>query len=148
MEYYSTDNVGNKEEARFLTVVVDTVAALELGFGNVSTGEGRFRVAGRAEPGSSVYVNGRPARVSPDGNFSMGLGLREGANTIVVKALDLAGNERTETRVVTYTRPGETSPALPVPAAASVVAVLAAIAVAMAVKRGPRRRPRRGPSRP
>ncbi|MEM4728974.1 MAG: hypothetical protein QXH42_04340 [Thermoplasmata archaeon] len=145
VEYYSTDNVGNKEEAQFMTVVVDTVASLELGFGNVSTGEGRFRVAGRAEPGSTVYVNGKLARVDPDGSFSTEVGLRAGANIIVVKSLDPAGNERTETRVVTYTRPGETSPTLPVPAAASVVAVLAAIAVAMAVMRGLRRRPRRRP---
>ncbi len=51
-------------------------------------------VAGKTEPGCSVTVNGEPADLDPAGNFKKVISMtREGINTVVVRAVDGAGNE-------------------------------------------------------
>ncbi len=53
-----------------------------------------FLVFGRTDPGAVVTVNGEPADVEPDGSFKKTVTVnREGSATLVVKAVDAAGNE-------------------------------------------------------
>lgn len=53
-----------------------------------------FLVFGKTDPGAVVTVNGEPADVASDGSFKKTVTLnREGYATLVVKAVDAAGNE-------------------------------------------------------
>ena len=62
------------------------------------------------EPVASLTVNGNPVGVDPNGNFSAPVVLTEGANTITVTAVDLAGNSGSASVTVTLdTQP----PAMP-----------------------------------
>jgi hypothetical protein len=55
-----------------------------------------------------VVVNDVPVTLLPDGTFATTVTLAEGANTIVVKAFDAAGNVATQTLTVTYQKPAPT----------------------------------------
>jgi len=55
-----------------------------------------------------VVVNDVPVTLLPDGTFAATVTLAEGANTIVVKAFDAAGNVATQTLTVTYQKPAPT----------------------------------------
>lgn len=59
-------------------------------------------VAGRAEEGTKVTINGRLAILGSDGSFRMNIQLSEGDNTITVIATDLAGNQTLVERKVNY----------------------------------------------
>lgn len=48
------------------------------------------------ETGAEVYVNERRAILDSEGNFSVNVGLSDGEQTIVVKAVDKSGNETTK----------------------------------------------------
>jgi hypothetical protein len=53
-----------------------------------------FLVFGKTDPGAVVTVNGEPADVAADGSFKKTVTInREGSATLVVKAVDAAGNE-------------------------------------------------------
>jgi hypothetical protein len=53
-----------------------------------------FLVFGKTDPGVVVTVNGEPADIAPDGSFKKTVTVnREGSATLVVKAVDAAGNE-------------------------------------------------------
>ncbi|MGQ9582908.1 MAG: OmpL47-type beta-barrel domain-containing protein [Thermoplasmatota archaeon] len=137
VEYYSVDNVGNKEQLRTLKIIIDTKGTLQLGFNSISTDKTTFLVTGSVEPGSTVFVNGRLARVNPDGTFSMKIELSEGANKIEVKATDPAGNEMTESRTVTYNKPMEAGSILPIIAVVVVIAVVGVLALIFARRKKP-----------
>jgi uncharacterized protein YfaP (DUF2135 family) len=86
-----------------LTVEIDrTPPPLELASprAGVSVASGTVRVAGTAEPGAVVEVNGEPAAVAADGTFSMELAIPRGLTNVVVRAMDAAGNARTVARTV------------------------------------------------
>lgn len=51
---------------------------------------------GSTEPGASVEIAGTILSVQPDGSFSTNIALTEGQNLVPAKAIDPAGNERTE----------------------------------------------------
>jgi ribosomal 50S subunit-recycling heat shock protein len=51
-------------------------------------------VKGRASPASSVTVNGTPAQIGADGQFTATVPLRTGKNTLEVKVEDLGGRTR------------------------------------------------------
>ena len=52
-----------------------------------------FIVQGSTEPGATVTVNGETVEVGGDGSFNKTVALtREGWNTIVIRAIDPAGN--------------------------------------------------------
>ncbi|MFU2158910.1 stalk domain-containing protein [Caldisericum sp. AR60] len=55
-----------------------------------------------------VAVNYKQVSLLPDGSFATEVQLNEGANTIVVKAFDAAGNVATKTIKVTYQKPAPT----------------------------------------
>lgn len=53
-----------------------------------------FLIFGKTDPGAVVTVNGEPADVEADGSFKKTVTLnREGSATLIVKAVDAAGNE-------------------------------------------------------
>ena len=51
-------------------------------------------VRGKAAPGTEVNVNGKIARVQPDGTFSMEVALNEGENAIDIQAVDILGRKK------------------------------------------------------
>jgi len=59
-------------------------------------------ISGRAEPGSSVTVNGVKTTVNPDGSWQATVALEQGANTVTISATDPAGNTTTETQTIQY----------------------------------------------
>lgn len=58
-------------------------------------------VVSGSSSGSSVTVNGQPVSLDPQGNFSAGVNLTEGSNTISVVAVNALGNTETVQRTVT-----------------------------------------------
>ena len=60
-------------------------------------------VAGEAEPGSEVSINGSALRVGNDGLFRLSTALKQGSNQLTVTARDAAGNETKIAREVVYT---------------------------------------------
>ena len=62
-------------------------------------------VAGTAEVGAQVSVNGVAAGVGADGSFGLHVALRPGANLLVATAWDTAGNSRTASVSVTFQDP-------------------------------------------
>jgi hypothetical protein len=53
-----------------------------------------FLVFGKTDPGAVVTINSEPADVAPDGSFKKTVTInRDGSATLVVKAVDAAGNE-------------------------------------------------------
>jgi len=60
-------------------------------------------VSGKAEPGTTVTVNGVKTDVKPDGTWSATVTLQPGQNTVTVAATDQAGNVTTQTQTVAYT---------------------------------------------
>ena len=67
-------------------------------------------IRGRATPSSAVRVNGTPAPVGADGQFTTGLPLHEGKNPVQVEVEDLTG--RTRRASGTVVRRGLPQPAL------------------------------------
>ncbi|QWV95661.1 hypothetical protein KP004_07195 [Geomonas oryzisoli] len=73
---------------------------LVVDFPPASVAVGGFRLAGRCQPGSAVYVNGTAATTADDGSFSHELEVRSGVNLIRVEAVDQAGNASYASRIV------------------------------------------------
>jgi hypothetical protein len=60
----------------------------------------RYEVRGRASPGASVFVKGRPAVVGPDGSFVAEVVLEPGANIVLVEALAKGGRSVYSSHVI------------------------------------------------
>lgn len=87
-----------------ITIVKDTVApALSMNElnGATVTGSGAV-VSGKAEPGSSVMVNGVKTTVAADGTWTATVALAPGKNTVTVASTDPAGNTTTQSQTITY----------------------------------------------
>jgi hypothetical protein len=141
IEFYGVDNVGNREDTRKLTIIIDTVGTLDIGIkGSPSVTDPVFHVTGTAEPGSNVTVNGLRVLVRPDGSFNYELELKEGKNKIVVVSTDKAGNSNTVTRYATYTKPQEAGFLIPI---IIVVAVVVALVIVIMVLMRPKTAPAR-----
>lgn len=90
-----------------LTVVIqkDTLApvlSMDSLMGATVTGSNAV-VTGKAEPGSTVTVNGVKTTVNADGSWSTTVALKPGANTVTVASTDSAGNVTTKTETIQYT---------------------------------------------
>lgn len=55
--------------------------------------ERTYAVTGKVEPGISIQVNDQLAIINTEGEFTAQVSLRDGGNTIKIKAIDKAGNE-------------------------------------------------------
>ncbi|MGQ9583107.1 MAG: right-handed parallel beta-helix repeat-containing protein [Thermoplasmatota archaeon] len=96
------DEAGNEAVAT-RNITVDTLAPPLLVLSPASglvTSSPFARIRGQTEPGAAVYADGAPALVDGDGTFSAQVLLREGNNTIDVRAVDAAGNVNSSVLVV------------------------------------------------
>lgn len=59
-------------------------------------------ISGKAEPGSTVTVNGVKTTVGADGTWTATVALASGKNTVTVSATDPAGNTTTNTQTIQY----------------------------------------------
>ena len=60
-------------------------------------------ISGKAEPGSTVTINGVKTTVASDGAWTATVALQTGQNTLAITATDAAGNVTTQTQTVAYT---------------------------------------------
>src|SRR5437867_4000312 len=98
----TAEDLAGNTAMRTLTVTIDTVAPILLVTNPVAelTNAASIPVAGATEPGASLTVNAVPVNVASSGSFATSVNLVEGANTILVRALDPAGNVATVSRSV------------------------------------------------
>lgn len=61
----------------------------------------RATVTGQTEPGSHVDVGGQHVLADADGHFSLDLHLKEGKNSLQVRALSVGGRQQSEKRDIT-----------------------------------------------
>lgn len=71
----------------------------------VTSEEAIVQIEGKTDAEVNLKINDRFAVVKSDGSFSFAYGLNEGDNEIILKAIDLAGNEKEVKRNVTYHKP-------------------------------------------
>ncbi|MEW5760667.1 MAG: right-handed parallel beta-helix repeat-containing protein [Candidatus Thermoplasmatota archaeon] len=83
-------------------IILDTIPpAVLMGEPKISeTKLSKIEVKGKTEPGAKVYINGIEVEVNENGEFSYPVKLSEGKNTIEIRAIDKAGNEKTEKLVI------------------------------------------------
>jgi hypothetical protein len=67
---------------------------------SVTARAGRVTVTGQTEPGAQLTLDGRPARVGPDGSFVIVVGMPAGLANLVLRATDASGNTRSLPRTV------------------------------------------------
>jgi len=96
------DALGNTTTLDRMVYFKSGVRPIEL---NIEDGtiipETNLQLVGKVEPGSRVSVNGQSVPVGILGDFQVTLSLLKGENTIVVEAIDKAGNvERVTRRVI------------------------------------------------
>ncbi|MGB9794793.1 stalk domain-containing protein [Caldisericum exile] len=101
-------------EAKYKAPVVDTTApvvTITSPTDGSTVNTATVKVTGTATDNvgvTMVAVNDMPVTLLPDGSFATVVQLSEGANTIVVKAFDAAGNVTPKTVKVTYQKPAPT----------------------------------------
>ena len=109
----AVDSVGNRTE-RAITLVVDTRPPVLTLDPPVSVSTATLTLTGSvidAVSGlASLSINGEPVIPFLDGSFSEKLTLTKGANDILVRATDKAGNSTSQTFTVTYRAPSSTTP--------------------------------------
>ena len=72
--------------------------------GQSFSGNNRVKVSGATDRESQVLANGFLASVNSDGKFEVLVPVPEGDSTIEIKAVDQAGNSKTEKRKVHYSK--------------------------------------------
>ncbi|MEK9147061.1 MAG: hypothetical protein AAB639_02590 [Patescibacteria group bacterium] len=70
--------------------------------GQAFYGDNRVRVEGTTDRDAQVFANGFLASIDFEGKFEVFVPVGEGESQIEIKAVDLAGNTKTETRKVTF----------------------------------------------
>lgn len=65
---------------------------LDMAFPAVATGQKRYTLRGKAEPGATVFVGGKEVAVDAAGVFSYDIDLKSGVNLIVIEVVDSVGN--------------------------------------------------------
>lgn len=64
--------------------------------GQTFSGNNRISIKGKSEKNAQVYANGFLANENSDGNFEVFVPLNEGDNEVEVKAIDVAGNSKSQ----------------------------------------------------
>ena len=106
---YAQDEAGNESaESKSFTIIQDTQAptlevaepqdgqTIELRKNQILT------IKGTTEENAKVYVNGRVVFAKDDGSFSTTYQLQEGENTLMIEAIDQAGNKTEKELKVTF----------------------------------------------
>ncbi|MCU0852201.1 MAG: S8 family serine peptidase [Thermoplasmata archaeon] len=91
-----TTNLAGIERSLSKMIISDTVCTLVVMDLPERTADSALTVEGLTEPGASVTVAGVPASVEADGAWSADIVLLEGANVVVVDAMDNVGNTASE----------------------------------------------------
>lgn len=95
LTYYARDRQGNQEDAQTFTAKVDATAptiTITLPADGTVTGQATIGVQGRTEAGSTLTVAGAAVPVSAQGEFQTQVTLKDGQQSIVFTATDVAGN--------------------------------------------------------
>ena len=80
-------------ETRRLQIVQDKKPpTLNVKFPPKTVYRGRYTLRGETEPGSRVFVGGKPVKTTKTGKFKFNLKLQPGINVIVVEAIDSVNN--------------------------------------------------------
>jgi hypothetical protein len=70
-----------------------------------TTRKTKFVLAGKTDPGSRLFINNRPVQVGAKGSFEYRITLTTGPNTVVVEAVDAAGNRAYKSKLVNVIAP-------------------------------------------
>ncbi len=104
----AVDQAGNESlESKPFAIVLDREPPdliIEQPESDFSTDDEKIVVSGVTDPDASTFVNQHQAIVQSDGTFYLNILLDEGLNTLVVEAMDRAGNKTTQELSGTYTR--------------------------------------------
>jgi len=95
-EIYAVDSAGNISSTT-VKVRRDTQPPMKKKELQIDTYQ---TINGKVKPGSLVFINGNPVPVSPDGEFSYRVKLRRGKNLVIIRVVDMAGNETVEKRII------------------------------------------------
>lgn len=102
------DSAGNESQTSSVVTIIYDNQPPELEITKPEDGQKFFdnereiTVEGKTEESITVYVNNRFTSSNSDGNFSKTIGLNEGENDIIVKAIDRAGNKTEKQIKVNY----------------------------------------------
>ncbi|MEM7738730.1 MAG: Ig-like domain-containing protein [Deinococcota bacterium] len=100
-EAIASDEAGNRTTSRFAVVRDSRLPALELADLPAATQFNTVQLRGSSDPGSSVRVTTAQGVITADvysnGSFDAGLPLVDGENSLLVQAVDSAGNVREQT---------------------------------------------------
>ncbi len=80
------------ETRRFQIVQDQKPPTLNVRFPPKTVYRGRYTLRGKTEPGSRVFVGGKPVKTTKTGKFKYNLKLQPGINVIVVEAIDTVKN--------------------------------------------------------
>jgi hypothetical protein len=112
LTYYAMDRLGSRSETGTLTIAVDStppvIAMLAPQDGATVNGP-TVAVRGTVDVGSTATINGQPVVVDATGAFNQNITIQGTAATIVIDAIDVAGNTAVRTLRVTVDK---TPPAL------------------------------------
>ena len=95
LAYYARDLQGNQEVPQIFTAKVDATAptiTVTLPANGTVTGQATIGVQGRTEAGAILTIAGAAVPISVQGEFQTQMTLREGQQTILFTARDVAGN--------------------------------------------------------
>lgn len=105
----AVDSAGNESPFSQKAVVIFDNQPPEIKISSPHDGDEFFdkdkeiKVEGKSDPDITVYINERLKVTNSEGSFSITLELKDGENTIKIRAVDKAANETTEEIKVTYT---------------------------------------------
>ncbi|MCI0508413.1 MAG: hypothetical protein L0Z73_20255 [Gammaproteobacteria bacterium] len=92
---------GDFNESRTFSVIRDNIPPeLQVEMPPDTSMKRTFAIKGKTEPGSRVFINNQPVKVGGEGVFEYQLQLDKGSNTVVVEAVDTAGNSSYQSKIV------------------------------------------------
>jgi hypothetical protein len=95
LTYHARDHQGNQEDVQTFTAKVDATApsiTITLPADGTVTGQATIGVQGRTEAGAMLTVAGAAVPVSAQGGFQTQVTLKDGQQSIMFTATDMAGN--------------------------------------------------------
>ncbi|MEW5761302.1 MAG: hypothetical protein AB1779_11120, partial [Candidatus Thermoplasmatota archaeon] len=91
-------NINKIEKKIILDTIPPEIEILEPK--NNKTEKEKIKINGKTEKNAKIYINGIEANVDENGYFNYPIKLSKGENKIIIKAVDLAGNEKTKELVI------------------------------------------------
>ena len=132
---YAVDSDGNMFSTD-TTIEKDTIApeiTLSQEYDGITVNEDTLNISGKVEGASIVKINDNSISLSTDNSFEYTASLHEGENSLVLYAVDAAGNETQYTITANYIVPTKTSTPFLLPIA--IILVVAALLIALKKKK-------------